>query len=55
LYAYTTNHNFLKAASMLTFLTSLINCELNRQAVTGISISLTILNTPSLSRPVNSF
>jgi hypothetical protein len=55
LYAYTTSCDFLKAASVLAFLTLLINCKLNRQAVAGMSISLTILNTLSLSRPVSSF
>jgi len=55
LYAYTTSCNFLKAASILAFLTLLTNRELNRWAVAGMSISLTTLNTPSLSRPVSSF
>jgi hypothetical protein len=55
LYAYTTSYNFLKAISVPAFLTLLINCKLNRWAITGMSISLTILNTPSLSRPVSSF
>jgi len=55
LYTYTTSHNFLKAASVPVFLTLLINCKLNRWAVMGIFVSLTTLNTPSLSRPVSSF
>jgi hypothetical protein len=40
---------------MLVFLTLSINCELNRWAITGMFISLTTLNTPSLSRPVSFF
>jgi hypothetical protein len=55
LYACTTSYNFLKAVSVLVFLTLLINCELNRRAIIGISMSLTTLNTPSLSRPMSSF
>jgi hypothetical protein len=55
LYTYTTSHNFLKAVSMPVFLTSLINCELNRWAVAGMSVSLITLNTSSLNRPVSSF
>jgi hypothetical protein len=55
LYACITNLNFLKALSVLGFLISLINLELNTLLLCSISLGLTSLKTFFLNSPLISF